>query len=115
MKEHYMKSYDIYGVGAALVDTEIEVDDTFLATNGVEKGQMTLVDQKRQQELMEALKGHLVHSSRASGGSGANTAIAASYFGSDVFYSSKVSDDDNGSFYLEDMKRAGGNDLQAFR
>ena len=107
MKEHHMKSYHIYGVGAALVDTEIEVDDAFLAANGVEKGQMTLVNQQRRDELMEALKDHLVHSCRASGGSGANTAIAASYFGSDVFYSSKVSSDEYGQFYLKDMKEAG--------
>ena len=107
MKEHHMKSYHIYGLGAALVDTEIEVDDAFLAANRVEKGHMTLIDLQRREELMEALKGHLVHSSRASGGSGANTAISACYFGSKVFYSSKVADDEFGQFYLNDMKKAG--------
>ncbi|WP_281647284.1 adenosine kinase [Parendozoicomonas sp. Alg238-R29] len=107
MQKHDMKSYHIYGMGAALVDTEIEVDDAFLAANGVEKGMMTLVDTDRRHELMEALKDHLVHSRRASGGSGANTAIAASYFGSDVFYSSRVANDDNGQFYLKDMNDAG--------
>ena len=29
-----MREYHVYGMGAALVDTEIEVDDAFLAANG---------------------------------------------------------------------------------
>ena len=107
MQKHDMKSYHIYGIGAALVDTEVEVDDAFLLQNSVEKGVMTLVNTDRRNELMEVLKGHLVHSRRACGGSGANTAIAASCFGSRVFYSSRVANDDNGHFYLKDMSESG--------
>ena len=107
MQKHDMKSYHIYGMGAALVDTEIEVDDAFLYTNNVEKGVMTLVDIQRRHQLMEALEGHLVHSRRASGGSGANTVMAACCFGSDVFYSCRVASDENGDFYLKNMQNAG--------
>ncbi|MTI13999.1 adenosine kinase [Sansalvadorimonas verongulae] len=107
MQKHDTKNYHIYGIGAALVDTEIEVDDAFLEENGVQKGMMTLVDTSRRNELITALENHLVYSSRACGGSGGNSAIAASYFGSRVFYSGRVADDDNGQFYIEDMKRAG--------
>ena len=39
-----MKKYKVYGIGAALVDTEIKVEDSDLAAMGVEKGLMTLVD-----------------------------------------------------------------------
>ncbi len=56
---------------------------------------------------MAALENHLVHSKRACGGSGANTAIAAACFGGDVFYSCKVAHDDNGDFFLQDMKNCG--------
>ena len=42
-----MKKYQIYGVGAALVDTEVVVSDEFLQKNGIEKGVMTLVDESR--------------------------------------------------------------------
>jgi sugar/nucleoside kinase (ribokinase family) len=101
------KQYNIYGVGAALVDTEIQINDAELATFGIEKGLMTLVDESRQHELLSHLDGHLVHSKRASGGSGANSIIAASYFGSRTFYSCKVANDDNGHFYLNDLKDAG--------
>lgn len=102
-----MPTYDIYGLGAALVDTEITVSDADLTRFGVEKGVMTLVDEPRQHELLRHLEDHLCHASRASGGSAANSIIAAQYFGARTFYSCKVADDDNGRFYLADLANAG--------
>lgn len=102
-----MKRYHVYGLGAALVDTEIEVSDADLTAMKVEKGVMTLVDEERQHELLQHLSGHLVHSRRASGGSAANSIIGVSQFGGRAYYSCKVSDDDNGQFYLQDMQAAG--------
>ncbi|BFM14159.1 adenosine kinase [Maricurvus nonylphenolicus] len=102
-----MSQYDIYGVGAALVDTEIEVTDNDLQQLQIEKGVMTLVDEARQEELINHLSDHLVASKRASGGSAANTVIAASYFGAKSFYSCKVANDENGDFYINDLKDAG--------
>lgn len=102
-----MSKYHIYGIGAALVDTEIEVSNADLKNLNIEKGLMTLVDEPRQAELVNYLTGHLVASKRASGGSGANSIIGANYFGANNFYSCKVSDDDNGYFYLKDMADAG--------
>ena len=102
-----MNKYQVYGLGAALVDTEIEVSDQDLKTLNIEKGLMTLVDSARQQQLVEQLDGHLVTAKRASGGSAANTIIAASYFGASTFYSCKVAADDNGDFYLQDLQDAG--------
>lgn len=101
------KRYHVYGVGAALVDTEIEVGEADLVAMGVEKGLMTLVDEPRQAQLLSHLEGHLVHSKRASGGSAANTIIAIAQFGGSAFYSCKVADDDNGRFYLQDLRAAG--------
>lgn len=101
-----MKTYDIYGIGAALVDTEIEVSDNDLQLFNIEKGVMTLVDEARQKELLSLLEGHLVASKRMSGGSAANSVIAASYFGAKTFYSCKVANDENGEFYLSDLSNA---------
>ena len=101
------KRYHVYGIGAALVDTEIEVNDADLAAMDVEKGLMTLVDEARQAQLLEHLAGHLVHSKRTSGGSAANSIIAVAQFGGSTFYSCKVANDDNGQFYLHDLKAAG--------
>jgi sugar/nucleoside kinase (ribokinase family) len=105
--EQSMSNYHIYGIGAALVDTEIEVNDSDLVRFDIEKGVMTLVDEERQHQLMHQFSNHLVHSRRASGGSAANTIIAASYFGGKNFYSCKVADDENGEFYVNDLRAAG--------
>jgi sugar/nucleoside kinase (ribokinase family) len=101
------KQYHIYGIGAALVDTEITLSDADLAAMKVDKGVMTLVDEARQRELIAHLSQHLVASKKASGGSAANTIIAASYFGCNNVYSCKVADDENGQFYIKDIKAAG--------
>ena len=102
-----MYKYDIYGLGAALVDTEIEVDENDLNRFDIEKGVMTLVDEARQHQLLDMLEGHLVTAKLASGGSAANSIIAAQYFGASTFYSCKVADDEHGQFYLKDMINAG--------
>jgi sugar/nucleoside kinase (ribokinase family) len=101
------KQYHVYGLGAALVDTEISVSDADLAQMKINKGVMTLVDETRQTELIDYLSDHLVNSSKASGGSAANTIIAASYFGSSNVFSCKVADDHFGKLYLDDIKAAG--------
>jgi sugar/nucleoside kinase (ribokinase family) len=101
-----MARYNVYGLGAALVDTEIEVSDQDLTAMAVEKGLMTLVDEPRQQELLGHLAGHITTAKRASGGSAANSIIAASYFGASAYYSCKVANDENGDFYLQDLTAA---------
>ncbi|CAF1155882.1 unnamed protein product [Rotaria sordida] len=103
MKKHY----HVYGVGAALVDTEINVTDTDLAAMAIEKGMMILVDEVRRKQLLDSLADHLVCSKRASGGSTANAIIAIAQFGGKTFYTCKVGDDDNGRFYLHDLHTAG--------
>ncbi|MEE8056806.1 MAG: adenosine kinase [Pseudomonadales bacterium] len=102
-----MKKYHLYGIGAGLVDTEIQVTDQDLDAMDVEKSLMTLVDEKRQYELSQHLEGHLVHAKRASGGSACNSIFAASCFGANTYYSCKVADDDNGQFFLNDLNTAG--------
>lgn len=100
-----MKKYHVYGVGNALVDMEFEVEDAFFKQNDIEKGVMTLVDEARQHELIARLDAF--EGKKASGGSAANTVIAMSYFGGTSFYSCKVSNDELGDFYVNDLKEAG--------
>ena len=100
-----MKKYQIYGVGAALVDTEVVVTNEFLSTHKIDKGIMTLVDEERQFELLAALDSH--HVKRSCGGSACNTIVAASCFGSTGFYSAKVAEDDDGRFFIEDLQATG--------
>ena len=100
-----MKKYQIYGVGAALVDTEVVVTNEFLSTHKIDKGIMTLVDEERQFELLAALDSH--HVKRSCGGSACNTIVAASCFGSSGFYSAKVAEDDDGRFFIKDLQATG--------
>jgi len=100
-----MKKYHVYGIGNALVDMEFEVEDIFFDTNGIDKGVMTLVDENRQHELIHHLDAF--EGKKASGGSAANTIIAASYFGGKSFYSCKVANDELGDFYVNDLQDAG--------
>ena len=101
------KKYHVYAIGNALVDTEIEVSDAFLKKMGLEKGMMTLVDEHRQRELVDALEDEATPHNWASGGSAANTIIATSYFGGRAYYSCRVADDATGAFYVRDLKAAG--------
>lgn len=102
-----MKKYKAYGIGAALVDTEIKVQDHELTRMSVEKGLMTLVDQDRQKELLGHLEGHLVKASHASGGSAGNSMIATAQFGGPTFMSCKVANDSDGDIYIADLEAAG--------
>jgi len=99
------RKYDVYGIGNALVDIVTEVKDSFLQQYKVEKGLMTLVDEERQHELVEAI--HLPDSNMQCGGSAANSIIAVSQFGGKSFYSCKVANDEMGKFYLTDLGRNG--------
>jgi sugar/nucleoside kinase (ribokinase family) len=102
-----MKKYDVYGIGAALVDTEVEVSDAFLASAHIDKGVMTLVDEARQAELLAALASENVYMLRKCGGSVCNSVVAASSLGAKTFFSGKVADDSDGQLYISDLQHAG--------
>ncbi len=102
-----MTKYNIYGIGGALVDTEVEVSDKFLAHAKIDKGVMTLVDESRQRELLDALSSEDLTLVKKCGGSVCNSVVAASSLGSKVFFSGKVADDADGELYVSDLNRAG--------
>lgn len=95
------QQYQIYGMGNALVDYEIETDREELASLSIEKGVMTLIEAERQDQLFESV-GRRSHA-RACGGSAANTIIGAQTLGSKCFYSCKVANDETGEFYRDDL------------
>lgn len=99
------KKYNVFGIGNALVDYEIEITDSFLNENGVEKGLMTLVDEDHQRKLVDAVSGNI--KKRQSGGSAANSMIALAQFGGTGFYTCKVANDEDGTLYMSEMKELG--------
>lgn len=99
------KKYDVYAIGNALVDMEYEVHDEFFKKHNIDKGLMTLVDEDRQNYLLDALG--TAPKKQQCGGSAANTAIATAQFGAASFYSCKVAKDPIGNFYFQDLQDNG--------
>jgi len=99
--------YDIYGIGNALVDQEFEVSNDFLQDNNIQKGMMSLISHEEQRALVQQLSDQFGLKKRVSGGSAANTLVAASQFGAKTFYACKVADDENGHFYQDNLNSAG--------
>ena len=102
-----MAKYNIYGIGGALVDTEVEVSDEFLADAKIDKGVMTLVDESRQKELLDAVSTKDLKLLKKCGGSVCNSVVAASSLGAKAFFSGKVADDDDGELFVGDLNKAG--------
>lgn len=97
--------YDIYGVGNALVDVQAQVTEAILAQTSFEKGIMTLVDDSKQQDVLGSLNGSPLN--RCAGGSAANTVVAVADFGGKAAFCGKISQDEMGQFFLNDMRKLG--------
>ncbi len=100
-----MTSYDVFGVGNALVDIQAKIDDSVLDDLKIEKGIMTLVDDSRQANVLGTLSGRSLH--RCAGGSAANTVVALADFGATAAFVGKVGSDEVGNFFLQDMRELG--------
>ena len=98
-------SYDVYGVGNALVYMQTRGSDELLYTVGVPKGIMTLVDEESQLKVLGQLRGSTV--TRCAGGSAANTVIGVADFGGTAAYAAKTGRDEIGTFCLKDMRQIG--------
>ncbi len=98
-------TYDVLGIGNALVDIQAQVTDAVLAQLGFAKGAMTLVDEPAQQNVLSALDGRPLH--QCAGGSGANTVMGVADLGGTAAYVGKVGSDALGNFCLEDMRQLG--------
>ena len=96
---------DVYGVGNALVDIQVRVDDTFLARHRLPKGHMQLVDPAQQAQVLAALDGR--EQARSSGGSAANTMVGIAELGGRAAFCGKVGPDALGEFYADDLRAVG--------
>jgi len=104
-----MTSYDVYGIGNAMVDTEYEVSDEFLQQLSIQKGIMSLIDESRKTSLTGELDKRFTLKQNTGGGSAANTMASVCQFGGTAFYSCKVADDAVGDFFQSDLERIGVN------
>src|SRR5258706_16270442 len=98
--------YDVFGIGNAIIDIVTEVDNDFFIKNDVEKGVMTLVDEKRQLHLMSVID--MKQSKVSGGGSAGSTVVALSRLGGRGFYSCLVARGELGKFFLHDLSHRRG-------
>ena len=96
-------TFDVVGVGNAIVDVISNVDDDFVRTHGLNKGAMTLIDQARAIELYAAMPPGI----EASGGSAANTMAGLASFGGRAAYIGKCRDDQLGDVFRHDIRASG--------
>lgn len=94
-----MKTYDIVGIGNAVVDVITHADDGFLDNMGIEKGIMQLVDQDRALSLYGAMSDRV----QTPGGAVANTIAGAGALGLQAAFIGRVHDDALGTFYAGAM------------
>lgn len=95
-------SLDLLGIGNAIVDVIAPCDDAFLATHGLNKGGMTLIDEAKAEKLYEAMGQTIV----ISGGSAANTIIGAAALGVHTGFIGKVKQDSLGQMFAHDIRAA---------
>ena len=107
------KTYDVLGIGHALVDASFSVSEAFLTERGLAKGQMTLCDDARLQALRAALPADA--SSVSAGGSCSNTLALLGCLGrqlkmrSDARYAfvGRVGSDSEGEDFRRSMEQSG--------
>jgi sugar/nucleoside kinase (ribokinase family) len=105
---HPDRSIDVAGLGNALVDALVVMDDReFLAAQGFNRGHMTPVDHARWQAVFREIQDHGVE--MQSGGSCANSIAALGLMGAASTYCGQVGDDQFGKLYAARMEEACGN------
>ena len=98
-----MKTYQIVGIGNAVVDVISQSDDSFLDLMGIEKGIMQLIERDRGEVLYAAMQNRV----QTPGGSVANTIAGAGALGLDAAFIGRVHDDALGQFYAKAMQDDG--------
>lgn len=93
------KTYDLVGIGNAVVDVISQSDDAFLDNMGIEKGIMQLIEQDRAELLYGAMDNRV----QTPGGSVANTIAGAGALGLSTAFIGRVNNDGLGRFYAKAM------------
>jgi fructokinase len=94
-------SKKILGIGNAIVDVFVKVDDNFLSKNNLTKGSMKLIEK----DEFEALKDTIKIEKIEAGGSVANTMAGISYLGGNSSFIGKVNSDEFGRIYKKSLKK----------
>ena len=97
------KEIDLIGIGNAIVDILVNVEDSFLKTNKLQKGSMNLIDL----ETSERLLANCQVIKKVSGGSSANTVVSLSNLGNVVQFIGRVKDAHFGNIFSDEIRKSG--------
>jgi fructokinase len=94
-------SKKILGIGNAIVDVFVKVDDNFLLKNNLIKGSMKLIEKREFETLKDTIKIEKIEA----GGSVANTMAGISYLGGNSSFIGKINSDEFGKIYKKSLEK----------
>jgi len=94
-------SKKILGIGNAIDDVFVKVDDSFLLKNKLTKGSMKLIDKNKFERLKSIIKIEKIEA----GGSVANTMAGISYLKGNPSFIGKINSDEFGKIYKKSLKK----------
>ena len=96
-------TYDVVGIGNAIVDVISHEDEKFLDTHNLIKDSMALINT----DTAVSLYNEMSPTVQSSGGSAANTMSGVASLGGKAAYIGKIRDDHLGEFFAHDINAAG--------
>ena len=94
-------SKKILGIGNAIVDVFVKVDDSFLQKNKLIKGSMKLIEKSEFENLKKTIKIEKIEA----GGSVANTMAGIAYLKGDPSFIGKINSDEFGKIYKKSLEK----------
>jgi fructokinase len=94
-------SKKILGIGNAIVDVFVKVDDDFLLKNNLTKGSMKLIEKDEFESLKSTIKIEKIEA----GGSVANTMAGIAYLDGHSSFIGKVNSDEFGNIYKKSLEK----------
>ena len=94
-------SKKILGIGNAIVDVFVKVDDVFLLKNNLIKGSMKLIEKQEFESLKNSIKIEKIEA----GGSVANTMAGIAYLGGNSSFIGKINSDEFGRIYKKSLEK----------
>ena len=91
----------ILGIGNAIVDVFVKVDDNFLSKNKLIKGSMKLIEKDEFESLKKTIKIEKIEA----GGSVANTMAGISYLEGNSSFIGKINSDEFGKIYKKSLEK----------
>ncbi len=98
-------NFDVIGIGSALLDFTVEVNDSDLDTFNLKKGEMMLIDADQSKQILAKLESYNMQVTP--GGSSANTIAGVANFGGKGVLMGRVGSDEHGKLYIDETEKIG--------